>query len=132
MFGASHHMPLHAAHQRGAERAEMEGIFSVGFLRASPSRVAQQVDADAAEIVAAEGAQFPPDHVADALLELRIKGGAARHRDGKGGRAFHDDAARAIGEPDAGNAEARDFAGLPDLRAVAARSGHRGEAGPNR
>ena len=90
MLGAGHHVALHPACQRGAQGAQMVRIFAIGFLGAAPCRMAQQVDADAAEVIAAQGAHFAPDDVADSLFELRIEGGAPRHGDWKGGSALQE------------------------------------------
>src|SRR5208337_4874466 len=60
MLGAGHHVTLHPARQRCAQRAEMVGIFAVGFLRAAPCRVTQQVDAYAPEIISSQGRTSRP------------------------------------------------------------------------
>ena len=87
-------------------RAEQHRLLAVGLLGATPGRVAEQVDADAAEEVAALRPDLGADRLADPLLELRIPGRAAghRHRE-RGGPADHR-AARAVAEPDAGHARA--------------------------
>ncbi len=103
MLGAGHDVTLYPARQRGAQGAEMMRILAISFLGAAPGRVAQQVDADATEIVAPESADFASDGVADALFQRRIPGCSPRHGDRKGRSSVQNDAARPIGEADAGN-----------------------------
>lgn len=45
----------------GAEGADEEWVFAVGFLGAAPERVGREVDADAAVVGAAKGAEFFAD-----------------------------------------------------------------------
>ncbi len=132
MLDAGHHVALHAARQRRPHSAEMSRVLSIGLLSPAPGWVAQKVDADAAEIIAAERAEFPADGVADALLEVRVEGRAARHGNREGGRAVQNDSARPVGEADAGNAEPRNLAGRPDPAAIAVGGGHLGKSAPNR
>ena len=98
-------MPLHAARERRAHLADVDGIFAVGFLRASPARMAQQVHADAAEQVGALDARLDADRLADALLERGIERRAARHRHREAGGGADHDAARPVAEAEAGKAE---------------------------
>jgi hypothetical protein len=132
MLGAGHHVTLHSPRQRGAQSAEMMRVFAVGFLGAAPRRMAQQVDAHAAEIIASESTDFTSDGVADALFQARIPGRSARYGDRKRGSSVQNDAARPIGEADARNAETPYCAGDPKLAAVASGGGHRSEARPQR
>ena len=53
-----HHVALHAPGERGAHLAHVVGILAVGLLGAAPRRVAQQVHADAAVEVGADGSQL--------------------------------------------------------------------------
>ena len=66
--------------------AEMERVLAVGFLRAAPARMAQDVDGRREQDADALGARLGAHRVADALLERRVPGRAARHADREGGR----------------------------------------------
>ncbi len=131
MLGAGHHVALHAAHQRRAHLAQQVRVLAVGLLRAAPGRVAQQVDADAAEEVAAQRPQFAADHVADALLQLEVPRRPACHRHGKCRRPLHHDPARPVAKADAGDPQPWGGAGRPDVRVVAAVK-HIAQARPER
>ena len=76
-------MALHTAGKRRPQDAEMERILAIGLLGAAPGGVAEKVDADAAEEIAAERAKLAADDVTDPFLQVSIQGGAARHRTGK-------------------------------------------------
>lgn len=54
-------MGSYATDERSAKGTDEEGIFAVGFLGAAPFRVGREVDADAAVVVAAKGAEFRAD-----------------------------------------------------------------------
>ena len=129
---AGHDVPLHAAGEGGAKRAEVARVLAVGFLRPAPGRMSQQVDADSAEKVTPECAQFPADHVADPFLQRRVPRRAPCHRDREGGGAFHDDTPRPIHETHARNAEPRHRPRHPGPAAVTAWRHHLGEPRPER
>ncbi len=69
--------------------------------------MAEQVHAHAAVERGVGGAELASDRVTDPLLERRIEGGAARHADREGRRLPDDDAARAVAEREARDAEPR-------------------------
>jgi hypothetical protein len=118
VLDAGHDVALGARRQRGAERPEQQGVLAVGLLRAAPRRVPEQVDAHAAEEVAALRADLRADGRADALLELRVPGRAAGHRDREGGRAPDDRTAGAVAEAEPWDAEPLDGAGHDRLEVV--------------
>ena len=130
MFDAPHDVPLHAAEQRCAQRTEQHGVFAVRFLGAAPRRVAQQVDAHAAEEVRPLRPRLDADRVAHALLQIDIPGRPARHRHRKAGRVIHHHPAWAVGEANAGDAEACVLAAHDGLGIVGAR--HRQHTGEDR
>ncbi len=82
--------------------------------------MAEQVDADPTEQVAAQGAQLTPDDIPDALLKGYVPGGASRHGDREGGSPMQDHAPGAIGETNARDTQTRDGAGIPGVVAVSA------------
>ena len=128
---AREHVLLHAAGERGAHLAEQVRVLAVGLLRATPRRVAQQVHADAAEVGGADGPRLEPDDAPDLLLERDVERRGARHRHGEARGVADDDAARPVGEREAGDAEPR-VAGRGPGVAVVAAARHVGEAGPER
>ena len=132
MLHAGHDVVLHAGGERGAHFAEMERVLAIRLLRPAPRRVAEEVDADAAEIVAAERANFAADDIADACFEFWIEGRAARHRHRECRRTVHDHAAWPVDEANAGDTETRYGAGNPELTAVALRRRHLRKAAPKR
>ena len=108
VLGAGHHVLLRAADERGAELAEVVGLVAVGLLGASPGGMAGQVDADAAEEVAALGADLAPDGPADLFLETDVPGGAAGHRHRERGALTGDTPAGPVDELGARDPEACD------------------------
>ena len=126
-----HHVPLHAAGERGAHLAEVVRVLAVGLLRPAPRGVAEGVHAHAAVEVGAHRPQLPPDGLADALLEVEVPRGATRHGDGEGGGVADDDATRAVAEGEARDAEAIDPRG-DERAAVVAAGAQVGHAGPER
>ena len=96
--------------QSRAHFAEEKRVFSIGFLRASPRGVAQQIDADRAREVAAIGAGFLAHDFADPQFEIGIESRTARHRAGKAGRLPPRDPPRPIGEVERRNAQPFDTA----------------------
>jgi hypothetical protein len=129
MLGAGHHVLLDSAHQGSPKLAQMNRIFAVGFLRAPPGRVSQQVDAYTAKEIPTHRAQFAPNHVANPFFQLRVKGGPAAHRDREGGAAIHDHPARAIREAHARDTQPRHSPSHPGMVGVAAPH-HIGHAQP--
>ncbi len=107
MLDAGHDVTLHAAHQRRSHLAEMVRILAVGLLCPTPGGVTQQVDAHATEVVGTLGTRFHADGIPDALLQVHVPRGAARHRDRETGGVIHDHTARPIAEADAGDAQAQ-------------------------
>ena len=119
VFDAGHHVALHAPGQGRAQQTDVEAVLAVGFLRTAPRRMAQQVDADAAEQVGAQGPHFASDDVADTFLEFHVPCGTAGHADRERGGPLEDHAARPIGETDARNTEPRRVGGGPGVAAIA-------------
>jgi hypothetical protein len=133
----SHGVALHAACQRRAHFADVVRVLPVRLLRAAPRRVPQEVHVDAAEEVRAAGAQLQADRLADALFQVRVPGRAARHAHGEASVGADDDAARPVGEGDAGEAEAFDCGAVVGAAHVAVTgdardgsAGHANQAGP--
>jgi len=73
MSGARHHVVLNHAYQGFAYLAQMVGVLAIAFLRHSPPRVAQQVDARSADHVGPMGASFSSQGIGDWLLEFGIR-----------------------------------------------------------
>ena len=129
VLDARHDPSLRPAGQRGPELAQVVGIIAVRLLDATPGWVAGQVDADAAEEVAPEGADLAADDVPDPLLQQEVPGGAARHRNRKGRRCAGDAPARPVDEAGARQPQAVHRT-VHDGRAVVALGSERGEALP--
>ena len=99
MFDAGHDIvALNPRHQGAAHLAQQVRVFAVGLLRPAPARVAEQVDADAAEQVGALGAELLADGVSDAQLERAVEAGAPRHRHRERRGVVHHHAPRSVGE----------------------------------
>ncbi len=129
VLDARHDPSLRAAGQRGAELAQVVRIVPVRLLDAAPGRVAGQVDADAAEEVAAEGADLAADDVPDLFLQRDVPGRAARHRDGERGGCAGDAAAGPVDETGARQPQAIHRT-VHDRRAVVALGAEYGQALP--
>ena len=104
----NHIMRLNASAQRGTHGPQMVAIFAVGFLRAPPGGMAQQVHADCARQRAALSARFDRHGFADAPFEIDVEARAARHRAGKGGRRIARHPTRTVGKVQRRQAEAID------------------------
>ena len=62
---------------------EMIRVFPIGFLRAAPSWMAQQIDAHRAGKIAILGADFLAHSLANALFQVAVPTCAAGHRCGE-------------------------------------------------
>ncbi len=129
---ARQHVALETTGQRRTELADVMRVLAVRLLRPTPRRVPQHVDAHRPGEVRARGPQLTTDGIADPLLELRIPGCAASHRDREAGGVPDHRAPRAVAEPDAGETDPLDLG--PDERGlvVAVLAAQVGEAGPGR
>ena len=93
-----HAFLLHGSGQRRAIFAQQKWIFAVALLRATPFGVAHQIDADARKVVGALSDGLFRNGLAEAVFQLRIKGGGAQHGHWEAGGVAHHDAARPIGK----------------------------------
>lgn len=96
---------LRAPGQRRTELPEMVRLVSIGLLRASPGRVAGEIDAHSPEEVPALSADLLSDRTAYPLLELDVPRGSARHGDREGGAVPGDGTARTVDESDTRDAQ---------------------------
>ena len=129
---ARHHVALQAAGERGRHHPDVVRILAVGLLRATPRRMAEQVDADRAGERRAAGARVRPDRVADPLLELRVERRAAGHAHGERRRVADHAAARSVGELDPRDPQPLDHRRRPWVEVVATTAAHVGEPRPER
>ncbi len=104
MLDAGHRVALHPPREGGAHLPDMMGILAIGLLGAPPSRVAQDVDADAPIKVGAHRPKLEADRLTDALFEVHIPGCPSGHGHGEAGGLVHHDAPGAIGEGESGHA----------------------------
>ncbi len=98
MLHAGHSVALHAPGQRGAHLSDVEWVLAVGLLGASPCRMAQDVDADAAVEIGADGPELAADDVTDPLLEFGVPGRSPGHAHREAGGPVDDHAPRPVGE----------------------------------
>ena len=76
----------------------MKRIFAIGFLRAAPARVTQQIDAHRARQVAVLRANFRAHRFADTLLQVPVPASPTCHCGGKACRIAASDTSRSIGK----------------------------------
>ena len=91
----------------------------------------QHIDANAAEEVGADGAQFLADGFADALFEIEIEGRTPRHGDGEAGRRADHHAPWPVAEGEARDPQPFDAGGGEGALVVPA-VGEIAEPGPER
>ena len=84
--GARHHVLLCADREGRCHAADVIHVLAVGFLRAAPVRVADDVHAGSEEHVVLGGRRLIPDSRADASLEVEIPGSGAHRGGGKHSR----------------------------------------------
>ena len=96
--GRHHILGLRSFDQGCAHFADMMRVLAIGLLRASPCRVAQQVDADIAEQRQAERARLDSHGDADPAFKINVPRRPARHGNRKARSGIgHPHASRAIG-----------------------------------
>ena len=99
---------LDALRQRRPHRAQVMLVLAIGFLRAAPAGVAQQIDAHRARQVAALRPRLDPHRRADPRFKVNIEAGSTRHCARKTGGIAACDPARAIGKPESGDVQPLD------------------------
>ncbi|OQA67744.1 MAG: hypothetical protein BWY37_01117 [Firmicutes bacterium ADurb.Bin262] len=106
VLDAGHHAAaLDGPCQRGAHRTQQVRVLAVTLLRATPARVAQQIDTDASKEIGAPRRYLVGDGPSDFSLEFDVERSAPRHRNGEAGAVPHHRAARPVGELDGRDAQ---------------------------
>ena len=83
----------------------MARVFAVSFLRATPSGVAEQIDANRARQIASLRPCLDRHRLTNAMFEIDIERRPACHRTGESSRMTPRHPARSIGKPKRGNAQ---------------------------
>ena len=89
-------MRLNADRQSRAHFTQMERILAVGFLRAAPCGMAEQVETDRSRQRATLRAGLDTDDFADTRFKVWVKTCPARHRTREAGRISPRNAARPV------------------------------------
>ena len=130
MLDAGQQPGVGALDGRGPHRAQQHRVLSVGLLCPPPARRVGEVDADSGPDVGALRTRLGADGIGDGALEVGVPGRGAGDGDRERGRGAQCHSTRAVGEPDAGDAEPVDAAALERHPVVPI--GHFGNAPPNR
>jgi hypothetical protein len=79
VLGAGCNVGLHTRNQRRAQAAELVGIFSVGFLCASPERVAQEIHCRCQQHGLIGSGHLVANGLANLVLKIHVPRGPTRH-----------------------------------------------------